>query len=212
MNPRTLLSPQTESRLVLATALIGGLGLFALAWFFSAVWVDEICYTDPAANLAAGRGFISTVWPGQSATTFFACNTPLHPWLLGGLFWLGGFHREWVQGMTIFFWIIGCLLFWLAARRFQFPQTVAGRLAFFLTILFSSGGFYAAGFGRYDAIGVAVAGATAWAASAPRGSNRWLGLFGCGLLVPWAGLQLMALGLVFGFFCCCFFGARFGAN
>lgn len=208
MKHRTPLSTQMESRLVLTTALIGGLGLFLLACFFSAVWVDEMCYTDPAANLAAGRGFISTVWPGQGATTFFACNTPLHPWLLGGLFWFGGFHREWVHAMNIALWVAGCFMLWRAARGFHFPESAAGRVAFFLTILFSSGGFYAAGFGRYDAVGMAVVGATAWAASAPRGSSRWVRLFGCGLLVPWAGLQLMALGLVLGFFLLLLFRGR----
>lgn len=189
-----------EFRRIVWIGLGGVLMLFVVARLFSAVWFDEICYTDPAVNLASGRGLISTVWEGQPANRFFACNTPLHPLLLAGAFKVFGVHRAVVQGMNLSLLLLASVLLWLASRRLGVLRTEWARLCFFLMVLLSSGSFYAAGFGRYDAVGMAVGAMTVLAASVERRGVCWLGLGLCGVVLPWAGLQMVAYGAVLAVF------------
>lgn len=188
-------NPRKEWGRVFWLGIVGATILFALSHFYSAVWIDEICYTDPAVNLAQGRGFISTVWGGQPVDRPFASNTPLHPWLLSLAFRVCGIHREVVQGFNVVWLLLACWLFWLASRRLQVVCTEEGRLVFFLIALLSSASYYAAGFGRYDPLGIFVCGVTAVAASIPLRWPRLAALALCGVAMPWAGLQVAAYGV-----------------
>ncbi|PAW75424.1 MAG: hypothetical protein B9S32_17875 [Verrucomicrobia bacterium Tous-C9LFEB] len=185
-----------EFRRVFGAGLVGALLLFGVMSWYSAVWVDELCYTDPAVNLSAGRGLISSVWPRQPADRFFASNTPLHPWLLAGGFKVFGVHRAVMQAMNVLWLVLACWIFWLASGRLGLVRTAGGRFAFFLIALLSSGSYYAVGSGRQDAIGILICAVTTLVASIQRRGIRLLALGVCGAVMPWAGLQIAAYAAV----------------
>lgn len=185
-----------EFRAVFWAGLAGAALLWAVMIWFSAVWVDEMCYTDPAVNLSQGRGLTSTVWAGQPADRFYASNTPLHPFLLAGAFKVLGVHRAVMQGVNTLWLLLACWIFWHASARLGLVRTATGRFCFFLIALLSSGSYYAAGFGRQDPVGILVCAVTTWAASIERRGLRLLALGLCGVVMPWAGLQIAAYAAV----------------
>ena len=52
---------------------------------FPPVWIDEVQFTDPAANLVLHGHFSSTVWIVQRGDEFWAGNTPLYTLMLADL-------------------------------------------------------------------------------------------------------------------------------
>jgi hypothetical protein len=84
---------------------------------YTSVWMDEVMYTQPAANEHLGLGFTSTAWDDQNPDLFFAANVPLHPLLL--CLWYKcfgfGFHQTRIFGFTL--WSLGVWAVCLAARR-----------------------------------------------------------------------------------------------
>lgn len=94
--------------LVIFFALVN---IITLAWFPN-VWIDEVLFTDPAANYVSGRGLTSTVWYTQSSHEFWTGNLPLHVYLL--IPWLKVFGVSIVseRSVSVFYFVLVSLMLW----------------------------------------------------------------------------------------------------
>ena len=97
-------------------------GLFVLVNLLTAarsptVWLDEIRFKDPAANLVEGHGLTSTAWEFQSAQELWAGNAPLHTWLLVLWIKMFGLTPTAVRAVNFVYIAIAALLLWVGVRR-----------------------------------------------------------------------------------------------
>ena len=155
-------------------------------------WVDEVQFTDPAAHLALGRGFTSTVWIAQTSTEFWAGNAPLYSVLLSGWIRLFGLSPLAVRSFNYFLTVSLAILLWLWMVRGTVVRSPAWRLVVVALVFCGHGLMFSFRMGRYDVLGMlmAVLAALAWP------SSLWP-LFGAAVLMPLAGLQLIPGSLVF---------------
>ena len=63
----------------------------SVAMLYPPVNADEVLFTDPAANLAAGEGFRSSMWYTQPYDSLYASNAPLYSLMLAAWINLTGF-------------------------------------------------------------------------------------------------------------------------
>ncbi len=78
--------------------------------YYRAAWNDEGQYLDPGANLALGRGFISSGWDSSAPSAVWGSSTPAFPLFFALLFKVFGFNL-WVARVALFSGhLIGALL------------------------------------------------------------------------------------------------------
>src|ERR1700722_1441974 len=113
------LSPRKEAMIVGLFLLVFTIFNFTTSTRFPLPWQDETQFTDVAENLAAGHGFTSSVWTcgNHDLGAFFACNTPLYPYLDG--IWIRAFDFSVLGARSLNYLFIGlaCWNLWLAVRR-----------------------------------------------------------------------------------------------
>lgn len=87
--------------------------------------MDETSYVDPGLNLAAGKGWTSSMWPWQTDREFFAQQSPLYPATLS--LWARVFGVSMVATRAHCYCLgaLGTFFFWLAAFRFKFLSSPA---------------------------------------------------------------------------------------
>jgi hypothetical protein len=147
------------------------LNVLTLNWYPS-VWMDEVLFVDPAANLYYGHGFTSTAWPMQRFGEFWAGNTPLYSILVFAWFKVSGFGVFQVRILDCLLWSGAVGLVCLAVQRSRLirnPRMVA-MLAALLFI--GNGVVFSYRSGRYDAAMVFVAAACFWAFTIERPGFR----------------------------------------
>jgi hypothetical protein len=147
------------------------LNVLTLDWYPS-VWMDEVLFVDPAANLYHGHGFTSTAWPLQRLGEFWAGNTPLYPLLVYAWFKAFGFGLVQVRIFDCLLWSGAVGLVCLAVQRSRLirnPRMVA-MLAALLFI--GNGVVFSYRSGRYDAAMVFAAAACFWAFTIERREFR----------------------------------------
>jgi len=148
-------------------------------------WMDEVFYVDPGLNLAAGKGWISTVTPYQTDHEFFAVGSPLFP---GGLsLWAHFFGVSMVSARSYcyFLFALGTLLLWSGSFRFNL-LTPAYRL-FWIVILSTEYGMnWMARNDRYD-VWIFVGLSLAWLGASLNGRVKYAVIFLGGLLVSFGG-------------------------
>lgn len=88
-------------------------------------WMDEVGYVDPGLNLAAGKGWTSTMWRWQTDREFWAQNSPLYPAALSVWVRVFGISMVASRAYCYFLGAVGTYLFWLAAFRFKFLTSLA---------------------------------------------------------------------------------------
>ncbi len=87
---------------------------------------DECLYMDPGANLALGRGFVSSSWDGGAPGLPWGSSTPAFPLFFAGIFKVFGFN-VWVARTAVFLiHVIGAILLikW-ACRAFRLSAWTA---------------------------------------------------------------------------------------
>jgi hypothetical protein len=189
--PDNLATRPRESAFVMAL-LAAFLGLNLLtALSYPHVWMDEVMWADPAANLIQGRGFVSTAWPFQTSDRFFAGNVPLHPLVLAGWLKLFGLSPLAVRSFNYVWFTLGSFLVWRFCVRLRWIESTAWRLVLMALLAMGSGLSFSYRSGRYDMIGYFLLALSLNAATIPRPALRNLCLLGLGMLLPWAGLQLL---------------------
>jgi len=102
-----LLDKWEPAVLLAGLLLFFGVNLFTIS-LAPQPWGDEPGYTDPAVNLALGRGFTSTTWYAQTGEEFWAGNVPLHQITLAAWLKVFGFGIDQVRSINVV-WVTGSL-------------------------------------------------------------------------------------------------------
>jgi hypothetical protein len=172
--------------------------LFNLSTYsrFPIVWLDEVMYTDPAANLYLGNGFTSSVWFAQGMDEFWASNVPLHQILLYAWMHLFGFSLLSVRSFNYILIIAAVTILWLAVIRLNLVTSSLSRILLIFTILLGYGVSVNYRSGRPDCITILLMslGLLAYSIS----SLRWrLIVLGCiGVFLPISGLQTIPFTII----------------
>ena len=122
----------------------------ATASWFPRVWMDEVMFADPAANLYQGSGFVSTAWPVQKADELFSGNVPLYSLVLSQWYHIFGFGIVQTRGLGVVLWCCATMITCLAVKRLGFITTSSGLAV--LAFLAMTSGTVAISYrtGRYD--------------------------------------------------------------
>ncbi|MCX6967313.1 MAG: hypothetical protein NTZ46_05940 [Verrucomicrobia bacterium] len=193
--------------------LLSILALYALISF--SVWnsfetqPDDPTITDPAASYVLGQGFTSGCWYIQEADEFWAGNVPLHQFLLIPWFKVFGFGYGPVQAAELLYISLAMFLLWSGLLRSGCIASAGWRLGLVAFFLASDCSLGLATSGRPEPICILIACAAWFFLTAKNRFVSWGGLIGCGLLAPWAGLQLALFFAVLGIGTLCLFQRRY---
>lgn len=155
------------------------------------VWVDEVMFTDPAANLYLGGGFHSTAWPHQDGDRLFAGYPPLYPLLLAGWMGLVGLDPAGVRALNYLVAALAAGALWLAVARLGLVVVPAHRLLLVALVLLGYGVSMGYRSGRPDPLMLFLASLALLVSTARCRRWRGLGLLGVGSLLPLAGLAMV---------------------
>jgi hypothetical protein len=161
------------------------------------VYIDEVSFTDPAANLYFGNGFTSTAWFAQTKDEFWAAHGPLYSALLYLWMLLFGFSPIAVRSLNYVLIVISMFLLWLAIVRLNLVPSTRRRIALVLLLLLAYGMTFNYRTGRLDCIAILLFTASALVYSIQSTRVRYLLLFCISILFPMAGLQMVAYAAIF---------------
>src|SRR5437660_650924 len=110
--------------------IILGFLVFNLATYsyYPAVWIDEVCFAEPAVNLVKYGSLTTTVFQFQPLNTFPVVNCPLYtmslaPWLaMTGTSVLG------VRSLNYVLMAVAALLLWIISWKFDLVKSRSLRL------------------------------------------------------------------------------------
>ena len=162
------------------------------------VWIDEVMYTDPAANLYFGKGFTSTAWHAQTSNEFWAGNAPLHQILLYPWISMFGFSPTAVRSLNYVFMIVSGIMLWFAVVRLRLVNTPWARIALVILLLSGYGITFSYRSGRPDCVAISLFLACVLACSSKSKWVRYLLMVGVSTLFPIAQLQLAAYSFFLG--------------
>lgn len=152
------------------------------------VWIDEVSYTDPGANLALGKGFKSSAWYSGPKEELWVGNTPLYPLLLAGWVRVFGFEIVPVRLLNFALFALAAAAAWAAVNMLKLFRTLSAKLWLFALLLFGFGPTYIYRNGRPDCLLLLLFALMLLGVSLER---KWFRYGLCGLaafLVPFAGL------------------------
>lgn len=202
------ISPKAE---IVAACLI--LVIFLLINLVSAtrsptVYIDEVEYTDPAANLYLGNGFTSTVW-AQEPHEFWCGNVPLQAAMLYCFFKLFGFGLLQARMLSAVQTASGALLIWIGLRRSRLIESPCHRLLSMLLVLSGSVSALTFRMARPDATMFFVCALVFFAATAPvRRGVRFLAMLFSSALLPFGGIPMLPYAGLFSILYAAVFGRR----
>jgi hypothetical protein len=162
------------------------------------VWLDEVMFTDPAANLLLGNGFTSSAWFFQTKHEFWAGNAPLYAIVLFHWMKLFGFSPVAVRSLNYVLMGIAVLTLWMSAYRLDLIRSSAYRLALIAMLLLSEGVSLNYLGGRYDCLGILLFACMLLTFSV---SSLWMrcALLLCiSIFIPIAGIHLLPYAIVLG--------------
>ena len=156
------------------------------------VWMDEVMLADPAINLHLFGRFVSSAWYAQSDNAFWSGYPPLYSLLLWAWLWIAPITPTGIRSLNLFLMTLACLSFWSALTSTRFVKTQAARLVFVMLLLCGFSTSFSYRSGRPDTLGVLLVSVLALLAVSKPSGRRLAGFFCIGMLLPWAGLQLVA--------------------
>jgi hypothetical protein len=168
------------------------------------VWMDEVMYTDPAANLYFGNGFTSTAWYAQTADQFWAGNVPIHQFFLHYWIRIFGFSPTAVRSINYIYMIIISIVIWLTTIRLNLIKKSLLRLSLIILILTGYGITFSYRSGRTDTICILLFSCLFLCYSIKNKFFRYITLSMISILFPFAGLQLVVFSLTIGITLLCF--------
>ncbi len=181
----------------IGAACIGSLVFnLATAARFPVPWLDEVMFTDPAANLVFGRGFTSCAWPFQPCTAFWAGYPPLYPAVLSLWMRIFGFGPVAVRALDYVLIVAAVLMLWRAVARLGIVATPRGRRWLVALVLLGYGVVFCYRSARVDCLGIALAAALTLAWSIPRRAPRAVAIGALAALLPLTGLQLVVYAVL----------------
>jgi hypothetical protein len=177
--------------------------------WYTTLYMDEVMFADPAANLYFGHGFTSTAWPTQHYGEFWAGNTPLYSCLLYVWFKCVGFGMFQVRFLDYLLWSGMVALFCIAVQRLRLIRRTYS-LAILAALLFSGNGvFFSYRSGRYDSLMCLVAGLCFFAFSISNTFvRRSVIIISASLMLP-TSLVLGPFAAILGLLVFLFLGRRF---
>jgi hypothetical protein len=172
---------------------------FATSTRFPLPWQDEDMFTDVAANFALGNGFTSSVWTcgDHQTSSFFACNTPLYPFVSGLWIKIFGFTILGVRSLNYILMALSCWVLWLAVRRLGWIENPMHRLLFIPLVLMGYGVGINFRSGRYDCLSILLCSSIMLASTLRSRPLRCALIALGGIILPFSGLQLLPLALIF---------------
>lgn len=187
----------------------GFFSLNALTYdWYTSVWMDEVLFVDPAANLYFGHGFTSTTSPLQQFGEFWLGNTPLYSLLIYGWFKAFGFGIFQVRVLDYLLWSGAVGFLCLAVQRsklIRHPMLVAMLAAL---MFIGDGVVFSYRSARYDSAIVLVAAACFWAFTLERRGLRTMAIvLATALFLPTA-LILGPIAVAFGCLLFLFLGRK----
>jgi hypothetical protein len=183
--------------LTLMLVIFFGLNL-ATSSRFPLPWQDEDMFVDVAANYAAGRGFTSSVYMCGDPVIghFWSCNAPMFPFVLGGWIKVFGFDIAPVRSLNYILISMAVLVLWFAMRRLALIRSAAGRLLFAGLLLTGYGMGFIYRSARYDCLGMLLLSLVVLAYSIASKRMRIVAIALLGVLLPFAGIQLILFSVV----------------
>jgi hypothetical protein len=165
----------------------------ATARLFPSVWMDEVMFAEPAANLAQGKGLVSTAWAFSDGQKIWAGNSPLYSILMGGWFRAVGFSELAARAFCMICWYFGSVMLILMLFKAGVLRSWFGAVAINIFLW----GDYAFSFiyrsGRYDVLGyLLVCACVLLLVPNKNGRASTLALGVCCLLIPWSHTLLGA--------------------
>jgi len=153
--------------------------------------MDEVMFTDPAVNMAVGRGFTSTAWGSQPRDTFFAGNSPLYSLCLYPWIACFGISPMAVRSFNYVVIVAACGVLWRTLAQQAIIRSKQWRTLLAIIVLCGNGVGFSYRSGRYDCLGMLLV-VCIWSTWLRRGS---LARSACLMLLcaalPWTGLQLI---------------------
>jgi hypothetical protein len=160
-----------------------------------AVWNDEVEFSDPAANLALGKGFSST-FAGQPGGQFWMGYLPLYSFLLSFWFRVFGISLLAARSFNLVQVAAAAGVIWWSCQRIGLFRRKFCQLLLVALVLGGYGTALNARSGRVDSFGIlllAMEFAIGWS---PHGWMRIIGSAFIGFLVPLTGLPLVLFSFV----------------
>ncbi|BAY42405.1 hypothetical protein NIES2111_68280 (plasmid) [Nostoc sp. NIES-2111] len=155
------------------------------------VWLDEVMFTDPSANLFFGNGFTSSAWMFQSKEEFWAGNVPLHSIILYHWMQIFGFTVLAVRSINYVFMVISSLILWLSVLRLNLVTSNWLRISLIALFLLGKGITFNYRSGRYDCLSIFISTIVFLAFSIKSTWLRCVILTSASLFFPLAGLQTL---------------------
>ena len=153
--------------------------------------IDEILFTDPAANLYLGHGFTSSAWFAQTQDEFWAGYPPLYSLLLSLWMHCVGFTLSASRTLNYLLGTAAGLMLWLAAFRLRWIKLPIARITLVALFLTKLSDIFSTHTGRPDGLAVLLSVAGLLTCSIQRSPLRYRLLICLGVLFPWTGLQLI---------------------
>jgi len=183
---------------------------FTTSTHYPTPWGDEAFFADPATNYATGHGFVSTVDVCGDSTphTFFACNVPFYSYVLGNWIRVFGFSVLSTRALNYILFPLAAWVLWGATRRLNLIRTPRARLLFLLLICLGYGDSFIFRTVRYDCLGLLLLALALLAYSLRSRSMRLATIAAIGLLLPFAGLELVCYSFLLGVVLLLYFRGR----
>jgi hypothetical protein len=154
------------------------------------IWIDEVMFTDPAANLYLNKGFTSTAWFCQSSDEFWAGYPPLHQLLLFQWLRLFGLSATSVRAINYFYMILISAIVWLATIRLNLIKKSLLRISLIILVLTGYGITFSYRSGRVDTLCILLFSCIFLSYSFKDKFLKYICLCVLGILSPFTGLQL----------------------
>ena len=162
------------------------------------IWIDEVMFTDPAANLYLNKGFTSTAWFCQSGDEFWAGYPPLHQLLLFQWLRFFGFSATSVRAINYFYMSLVSAIVWLTTIRLNLIKKSILRISLIILVLTGYGITFSYRSGRGDALCILVLSCIFLSYSFKDKFLKYICLGVLGILSPFVGLQLVVYLLFLG--------------
>ncbi len=162
--------------------------LLTLNWF-PVPWNDEVMFADPAASLILQGHWTSAAWYGRGDLTYWTGNAPAYSFLLVPWMGLWGVSASAVRSLNCVLIAITMICAWFAVKRLNLIPSPKIRLATLVALSLCFPVSVCVRVGRPDVVGMLIFSMAAFFWTSPKKSIVIGGLFGCAMLIPFAGLH-----------------------
>lgn len=166
------------------------------ATLYPAVWLDEVMFLDPAANLFLGKGFQTTTWPHLHREAFFAGYPPLYSIVLAGWMNVTELNPTGVRALNYILIILAATMIWWVVVRGNWISAMWHRVMLVALVLLGYGVSMGYRSGRPDTLMVLLVVGIWLAFTIRRTALRYMMLMIISSAMPLTGLQLLPFTMI----------------